>query len=367
MRTRGRLLAFLSLVSCYESHVVDGPDAGDAAPDVPVGECPLRITHEARFTPEYVGDAYAPTFAPFPDGDLAVTFAGRDEGGPRITWQRLSPTLEPRTPQVPLPTPLYIFGYPVVHTGAPYVMFEETILSLDVDGGILATYTATPEVDGIDWLSPANEGFLVAIHTGVVRLVYIGFEGELRSVVDTEDARSVMNRRPIPRPGGRTHVFAYLRQSAGAAVLREVHEEGVLGPPTELPDPASLRVGIAAMGSELWMVRIGDEALVVDRTDASTLALIEEHRLDPLPEARAVMSLEGRLLIVSSRPGDQRVHIDDFGPDLREPCRLVHRFEGRIERSGYVSFIEADGAVYIGGEVQRGDRIEGWAARLALR
>ncbi len=357
----------LLFASCYESHVVEtSRDGGER--DAVVTECPVRVTHEARFVPDlYTGDAYSPVFAAFPDGDLAVTFAGRDMRSPYVTYIRMSASLEPRTPQRTIPSHLYLFGYPVVHTGAPYVMVDETLVSLDEDGEVLDTYTAAPEVDGIDWLSPANDGFLVAIHTGGVRLVYIGLDGTLRSVVDTEDARRVMSRPPIARPGGRAHVFAYLRHSNGPAVLREVSEEGLLGPPAEFPAAGASRVGLAAMGRELWLVQIADTELVVYRTDASTFELIEEHRLDALPEARTAANLDGRLIVVSSRPGDDRVWIDDFGPDLSARCRLQHRLDGSNERIGHVSLVETDGAVVIGGETQTDVGIRGWAARLATR
>jgi hypothetical protein len=383
------LVGLAALAGCYLSHERDpapvsdggrrdagGPGVSEDAGSLDAGvlECD-GIAIGPSIALDTGGSGVTPRLAALPGGDVGVVYVLPGVGSPtRIIYERLSARLEPITGPVVIANDSFTWAEPVVAEGELAIAFgvagdrASRLEHVTLDG------VMTRPRDRVDLYHPAilrasaSGLFWVAFAMrtdNALEIAHVGRDAELlHPFVRIELGRYGSGHGAVARPDRRSHILTYPREGPPGVRngwITAIDERGALEPERLLGDDGDSTVLPVLAGGTLAIVRHGDDALFVERTDIESLARLERSRFDPLPGRLLAASVGDRLVVVHADSGTFTA--DDFGPTFArfDRARVPLPVAGL---TGAGSAIELPGAAIFALGLADGARTFPWLVRI---
>lgn len=350
----------------------------DAARDPPVDAGPI-VCARARIAASVSLDdpmlsGLTPRVVPLPSGDTGVVYVSTDGDPTRVVWERVDASLARVTGPVTVSTDGFTWAEAVVREGEIFLAWglagdrSSVLQRIDENGRVLDAprelplyhpSVLRPSSTGLFWLA-------FAMRTdNALEMVHLALDGtRLHGVVTVDLGRYGSGHGAIPRGDGRSHVVTYPREGPPGAregYVNAITETGELGPERRLSEDGDHTVIPVEHGSSLVVVRVNDDALVLERTDPTTLERIDAVSFPSIGRGISPATLADRLVIGYAQSGT--FLLDDLGPDLAAIERTTMTLPSPTTGSGQ-SVATFPGALVFAITLVEGSRTYPWLARV---
>lgn len=369
-------IVLVLLAGCYQSHErperperrdagalgLDAgprPDAG-APPDAGDFVCELAIV-DTGFVEDPVRSLVTPRLAVLPSGDVALVYVSTDGSPTRVWYARINPSnLRLREEPVTVATDSFTWAEPVVVGDSVHVAYglpgaRSAMRELSFEGTPRGPRREV-ELPHPDALLPAADGiFWQAFETvGDNNLQYarVSTNGELLAgPARVETGRYGSGHGMVARPDGQSVVVSYPREGPPGirdAWVSAFRADGTLEPERRLSEMGATGAYPVLQGDGLAVVRHDDDAMVLDRLDLASLALLETTTFDPLERLALPVVVRETLLVTGLTEGVVRVWDLDLAEpidslELTNPSRGPGADAVATDREAVYAFTQIDG------------------------
>ncbi|MBI5502371.1 MAG: hypothetical protein HY907_19155 [Deltaproteobacteria bacterium] len=384
------LLVALGLPACYLSYretserdagpdradaPIDTADVSDGAPDdADPPACDALRVAGALALDDAPASSVTPRLVALPDHGVGVVTVSTDGDPTRVLYERLDPALGRTIGPVTVATDSFTWAEPALAGAGLLIAFglagdEDTMLvPVTFDGAPAGTRFTVP-LTHPSIFRPSRSGFFwlafVMRTDNSFQLAHLAADGTLlHEPVVIDAGRYGSGHGAVARPDGASHVVTYPREGPPGVrngYVNALTESGVPGPERQLGEAGDGPVQPVRLGDALVLVRSGDDALILERTDFGTLERLDRVTYPPAPTRPIAGAVSDRLLIAYTIPGTLR--IDDYGTELVPVATLDVPLPASSLGPGW-SVAEGPGALYLALSIVEGSRSYPWIVRV---